>query len=78
MELPGGAAITTPDEGATSGIYGDELVVEVEGGVVEAQLDQCGVVIAAIDVPAFGLAGVEEGHLPAVSAEAPVGGPVQV
>ena len=75
LELPGRSAITTPDEGTTAGIDGDGVVVEVEGGVVEAEFDQCSVGIAAVDAPAFGLAGVEEGHLLAVTAEAPVGSP---
>ena len=68
LELPGRSAIATLDEGTTALIDGDGVVVEVEGGVVEAEFDQCSVGIAAVDAPAFGLAGVEEGHLLAVTA----------
>ena len=56
LHLPAGVAVTTPDQGTAAGINAHRGVVDVEGGVVEAELDQGGVVVAAIDVPAFGFA----------------------
>ena len=56
LHLPAGAAVTTPDQCTTAGINAHRCVIDVGGGVVEAELDQGRMVIAAIDVPALALA----------------------
>ena len=56
LHLPAGAAVTTPDQCTPAGINAHRCVIDVVGGVVEAELDQGRMVIAAIDVPALALA----------------------
>ena len=75
LYLPTGASITSPDQRSPTGIHPHRGVFEVEGGVVEAQFHEGGMVVVAIHIPALALARFEITHFLMVTAHPPVGGP---
>ena len=75
LQLPIGATIANPEQPSTKCILPYRGVLEVEGGLVEAQFYEGAMVVVAIHVPALALARFEVIHFLVVTAHPLVGGP---